>query len=88
MRKQLEQIEAELADSTPLNKLHLTQKRIDIEAELKNLGGDEVDMDALEKAFIKNAADYAERKKIGYAAFRAVGVPSDILGKAGIKRGS
>ncbi len=37
---------------------------------------------------MKTAAKYAERKGISYAAWRELGVPADVLKKAGISRGS
>lgn len=88
VRRQLAEVEAELADAKPLNELHLTQRKMDLEAELESFAGEQVDLDALEKGFIAAAAGYAERKKISYAAFRAVGVRPDVLNKAGISRRS
>jgi hypothetical protein len=43
------------------------------------------DLSKLESAFIKHAKAYAERKGITKAAFREVGVPAEVLTKAGIK---
>ena len=50
--------------------------------------GTKVDLSALEADFVKTAAKYAERKGISYAAWRELGVPADVLKKAGISRGS
>jgi len=86
VRKQLESVEAQLLDATPLNQLQLTQKRMDLEAELASFGEQSIDLDALEKDFVKAAAGYAQRKKISYAAFRAVGVSPDVLRRAGVSR--
>ena len=36
--------------------------------------------------FVKTAAKYAQRKGISYAAWRELGVPADVLKKAGISR--
>jgi hypothetical protein len=69
-----------------LNRLQLTQEKHDLEAELKALEGPDVDLAELEAGFVDAAAGYAERKKIGYAAFREVGVPPSVLKKAGISR--
>lgn len=79
-------VEEKLADAEPLNKLQLTQEKLDLEAELKALQGPAVDLDELEAGFVAAAAGYAERKGIGYAAFREVGVPPAVLKKAGISR--
>ena len=43
-----------------------------------------VDVAAAEAAFIAIGADYASRKGLTYAAFRAVGVPASTLRAAGI----
>jgi hypothetical protein len=86
--KQLDEVRAEIAEASPLNQLQLTQRKFDLEAELAAFGEESIDLDALEKDFIEAAAGYAERKKIGYAAFRAVGVRPDVLRRAGISRSS
>ena len=86
--KQLAEVEAEIAEASPLNQLQLTQKKFDLEAELAAFDEDAIDLDALEKDFVEAAAGYAERKKISYAAFRAVGVRPDVLRRAGISRSS
>lgn len=86
--KQLAEVEAEIAEASPLNQLQLTQKKFDLEAELAAFDEDAIDLDALEKDFVDAAAGYAERKQISYAAFRAVGVRPDVLRRAGISRSS
>lgn len=88
VQKQLESVEAQLAEASPLNQLQLTQKKFDLEAELASFGDASVDITALEKEFVKAAKGYAERKKISYAAFRSVGVSADVLRRAGISRAS
>ena len=45
------------------------------------------DLTELEKGFIAAAKTYGERKGITHAAWRALGVPADVLRKAGIGRG-
>jgi len=89
VRRQLAEVTEQLADASGFDKLHLTQRQHDLQAELAGFGqaGDQ-DLDELEARFIEAAAGYAERKKLGYAAFRAVGVKPDVLKKAGIRRGS
>ncbi len=81
----LAKIDAELAEADALRQLTLTQERIDLTAQLASLG-ETVDLSALEKAFIAAAKGYGERKSISYAAWRKVGVPADVLAKAGIAR--
>lgn len=88
VRKQLDAVNEQLEDATPLAKLQLIQKRFDLEAELESFGEETFDMTELEDGFVDAAAGYSERKKIGYAAFRAVGVRPDVLRRAGIPRSS
>ncbi len=47
-----------------------------------------VDLANLEKAFIKAAREYGQRKGITYAAWREAGVSPQTLKKAGIGRGA
>ena len=77
-----EQIETE---PDPAKRLDLIQKRLDIEERL-NEQGEEVDLEKLEKEFVKVAKDYAERKGITYTAFREAGVQAAVLKNAGIPR--
>lgn len=88
VRKQLEAVNEKLEDASPLTRLQLVQNQIDLEAELESFGEETVDMTELEEAFVAAAAGYSERKKIGYAAFRSVGVRPDVLRRAGISRSS
>lgn len=88
VRKQLDAVNEQLADASPLNQLQLTQRKFDLEAELASFGDETVDLTALEEGFVQAAAGYAERKKLTYAAFRAVGVSPEVLRRAGVRRGS
>lgn len=85
--KRLAVIDAALADADPLKRLQLTQERLDLQQELERADGS-VDLVALEKAFVKAAGPYSSRKGISYAAWRELGVPAAVLGKAGISRSS
>ena len=87
IKKQLDQIEAQLAEADSLQRLQLTQRRLDLLAALET-ADTTVDLSELEKGFIAAAGPYSARKGISYAAFRAVGVPPAVLAKAGIRRGS
>lgn len=82
---ELERTTEQLKTAKPLDRLLLTQKRIDLEAELATLGADPVDITALEAAFIEVAAGYAERKGLSREAFRSIGVPAAVLRAAGIR---
>lgn len=69
----------------PLTRLQLLQEQMDLEDELAQR--EEVfDIAPLEKAFVKVAKGYGERKGISYAAWRSIGVAPAVLVKAGISR--
>jgi hypothetical protein len=45
------------------------------------------DFHHLQEMFVMCAKHYSDRKKLSYNAWREVGVPAEILAKAGIERG-
>jgi len=65
--------------------VQLTQERIDL---LEKLGTVESSsgLKDTEKDFVEYAKGYSDRKGISYAAWRKMGVPADVLRKAGISR--
>ena len=73
------------AEPDHAKRVDLIQKRLDYEEKLANLG-EAVDLEALEKEFIKAAKEYSERKGITYSAWREAGVPAAVLKEAGIPR--
>jgi hypothetical protein len=84
--KRLDSINSQLAkDIDPLTRLQALSERAILERELDRLSVDD-DITELEKAFIEVAGQYGERKGIPYAAWRSVGVPSNVLKQAGIQR--
>jgi hypothetical protein len=85
VKKRLVAVESSLPDATGIKRLELIQERIDLTAELGGMDA-KVDLSGLEKAFVKAAKGYAERKGITYAAWRQSGVPADVLKRAGISR--
>jgi uncharacterized protein YicC (UPF0701 family) len=85
--RRLDAIAEQLDSASPLQRLQLVQERLDLTAELDALDA-KVDLSALERDFVKVAKDYSQRKGISYAAWRELGVPPDVLKKAGIGRGS
>jgi hypothetical protein len=85
--KRLRTITAELPEASPIKKVELIQERRDLEVELATVGT-KVDLSGLEKGFVKAAKTYSERKGISYSTWREVGVPADVLKKAGISRGA
>ena len=85
MKKRMAQVDEELKTATGLDRVHLTQERINLERHLSAASAT-VDMSALEKEFIGAAAEYGKRKGLSYAAWRASGVSAEVLAKAGITR--
>jgi len=84
--QKLKNIEAKLgATSDPMRRLELVQARIDAEDSLKNVVSAS-NIGELEKDFVSYAKGYSERKGISYSAWRQIGVPADVLKKAGIPR--
>jgi hypothetical protein len=76
-----------LVSADPLARLHLTQERIDLHAELVRIGNaHDQDLSALEKDFVRVARQYGEASGITYAAWRQVGVDAEVLDQAGIVR--
>jgi hypothetical protein len=85
--RRLDVIDVKLAEADPLTRLHLIQERMNLQTELESLKA-KTDLTELEKGFISAAKSYGERKGVTHAAWRALGVPADVLRKAGISRGS
>ena len=86
IKRRLDAIAKQLAGAPPIQRLQLVQERMDLKAELEQLGA-KVDLSALERDFAKVARSYSERKGISYAAWRELGVPAEVLKRAGITRG-
>ncbi len=80
----LAKIESELAEATPLSRLHLVQEKIDLATELEQLTSAQ-SIESIEAEFIKVAAEYGERKGISYQAWKEAGISPEILRKAGIQ---
>ena len=72
-------------DIDPLTRLHLIQERMDLEQEVGQLS-EGVDLAALESEFVAVASTYSTRKGISYTAWRELGVPADVLKRAGVSR--
>jgi uncharacterized protein YicC (UPF0701 family) len=87
IKRRLDAISKQLTDASPLQRLQLVQERMDLRAELEQLGA-KVDLSALEREFAKVAKAYSQRKGISYAAWRELGVPANVLKRAGIGRAS
>ena len=73
------------AETDPAKRVELIQKRLDYEEKLANTG-EQVDLETLQKDFVKAAKEYSERKGITYSAWREAGVPAAVLKEAEIPR--
>lgn len=80
-------IDDELTTANAITELKLVQERRDLQAELDAMD-DDVDISAMEEAFVEVARAYGERKGISYSSWREVGVPAAVLKRAGITRGT
>jgi hypothetical protein len=85
LKKRLDDVETEIATADPLKRLHLVQERLDLQNALE-ASESKVDLDQLEKDFVSSAAPYSDRKGISYSAWRELGVPAQVLDRAGIAR--
>lgn len=74
------------AGADALTRLHLAQKQIDLEADLRRLTAVEApDLALLEAQFVKVAQAYGERKGLSREAWLAAGVKRKVLDRAGIR---
>jgi hypothetical protein len=86
VQSRLLKIDELLVTADPLARLHLTQERIDLHAEMVRLATGELDLSSLEKDFVRAAKSYGEMTGVTYAAWRQVGVETEVLDQAGIIR--
>jgi hypothetical protein len=85
VQRQMQETNAALRTATGTARVELVQQKRNLEVELAGMQA-QIDLTALETAFVQHASAYAERKQISYAAFREVGVPPEVLDRAGIKK--
>lgn len=89
VQRQLTETAQQLEKSTALDRVHLLQRRLDLEQELARMQQQsDVNLDELEKSFIDALPGYSDRKHISYTAWREVGVPARVLRTAGVSRSS
>jgi hypothetical protein len=86
IQRRLTAIDERLTGADPLTRLHLSQERMDLEAEVASFSSG-VDIAALEAGFVAAAGPYSQRKGISYNAWRAAGIEPRVLKAAGIGRG-
>lgn len=87
IRARLATIDSNLETADPMSRLQMIQERMDLATELE-AAERPVDLSALEDRFVAVAKAYSERKGISYAAWKEFGVPTPLLKRAGITRGS
>src|SRR5438105_9423361 len=75
IRRQLAEVDAELAGAGAMRRLELIAKRMQLDSELQAKNS-KVDLAALRKNFINYAPQYARSKGIPARAFREAGVPA------------
>lgn len=85
MRKRIAAIDSEMDAAKPLQRLHLTQEKLDLESKIEAAEAT-VDISAFEDEFVAVAREYGEANGISYSAWRSNGVPAAILKRAGVSR--
>jgi hypothetical protein len=88
IRKRLAVIDQAMPEASSLKRLQLTQERRDLQDELAAKQAPDVDLSKLESDFARAAKGYGASKGIEYATWRELGVPADVLKRAGITRGA
>lgn len=84
LRKSIEKIDADLTtEKDPLRKLDLVQSKIKKQKDLEELESP-IDMVALENEFVGVAKAYNDSKELSPEAWLELGVPRDVLRRAGI----
>jgi hypothetical protein len=87
IERQLTETLDRLRKASPLDRVQLLQRRLDLEQELEAMSaGGGADMGDLEAGFVAVAKSYSERKGLTYAAWREAGVDARVLKQAGIGR--
>ena len=87
VQTQLKAVETRVKGAQGIDRLLALQQRADLRAALAQRN-DKVDLAAAERAFVKAARGYGERKGIAYATWREAGVSPSVLAKARIARTS
>lgn len=86
LKRSIEKIDAILeTEKDPLRKLDLVQSKIKKQKELEDLKSP-IDLAALENEFIGVAKDYNDAKELSPEAWLELGVPREVLRRAGILR--
>lgn len=87
VERQLQDTIERLESASPLDRVTLYQRQLDLVVELAQIqGSDDVDLEELEAGFVDAVVSYSERKGISYAAWREAGVEARVLKAAGLSR--
>jgi hypothetical protein len=84
VKKQLAAVEKRLEEAGSLQRLQLLQQQEDLNTALAEIDGTS-EIASLEKAFVKVARSYGERKGISYQTWRRFGVSPSVLDAAGVR---
>lgn len=84
--ERIEELEGQLPDANPIQRLSLVQTIRDLEAEAAE-DADPREAERVRRDFVRRAKAYGTAKHIHYATWREAGVPADVLREAGITRG-
>lgn len=87
MERRLKVVDEAIPTADPLKRVHLIQEKMNLEEQLQ-ADESKVDIQALEDQFVQVAAPYSARKGITFSAWREVGVPTPVLNRAGIGKGT
>lgn len=82
--QKLEQIEKDLFTASGVERLNLLQQQKNLQAQ-QAAKEPENDIEALQAAFVKIAAEYAANKGIARSTFADMGVPVPVLKEAGLR---
>ena len=85
VEQRLTAVTKELETADALTELLLVQEQHDLMKELLNLRS-QVDVRSFEHAFVQVAVSYSKSKKIDYSSWREVGVPAEVLKRAGLTK--
>jgi hypothetical protein len=87
VQTQLKSVETRAKAARGIDRLLALQQRAELRAALAQRD-DKIDLAAAERAFVKAARGYGERKGTAYATWREAGVSPSVLAKARIARTS
>ncbi len=83
LRTRVSAIEMELKSAPVIKRIQLMQEKADITA-LLSMKTVSVDMAALENGFVQHAKGFSDRKGITASTWRKMGVPGELIKRAGI----